>query len=221
MANNYKSATKEKRAEAARVMNASQQKKCHAVIHTAAAASGAAGIIPIPVADAIPISAAQITMVFGLGKIFDQKITEAVAKGLISTAASTFVGRNLVKFIPVVGWGISAAVAAGVTEAIGWTIAVDFAKDAKNSWEKEHNFNDVDAEPEEVKAESESERSKIDKIIDSLDERATLFLSGEKNASTDKAEYEELNQDFEKVLDYIDECHPLRQMYDDLVLLGL
>ena len=41
--------------------------KCAAVIHTATTAAAAAGIIPIPMADTIPITAAQITMIIGLG----------------------------------------------------------------------------------------------------------------------------------------------------------
>ncbi len=128
MSANYKSTAKQKRKEAKKMMTKDQLKKCHAIIHTASVASGAAGAIPIPVADALPISGIQITMVLSLGKVFEHKIGESTAKGLIASAASTFVGRNLVKLIPVVGWGISAAVAAGVTETIGWCLAVDFAK---------------------------------------------------------------------------------------------
>ena len=75
-------------------MTKSQLTKCNVAIHTASVASGAAGAIPIPVADALPITGAQVLMVIALGKVFDQKITESAAKGLIGAAASTFVGRN-------------------------------------------------------------------------------------------------------------------------------
>lgn len=37
--------------------------KCHAAIHTATVAAGAAGAIPFTLADTIPITAAQVTMV--------------------------------------------------------------------------------------------------------------------------------------------------------------
>ena len=50
--------------------------KCAAVIHTATTAAAAAGIIPIPMADTIPITAAQITMIIGLGHIFDISLSE-------------------------------------------------------------------------------------------------------------------------------------------------
>lgn len=143
MSKEYKKVISDKRLEAGKLMTKSQMNKCNAAIHSAAVLSGAAGAIPIPVADAIPITGVQVVMVLGLGKVFDQKITESAAKGLIGAAASTLVGRSLVKLIPVAGWFISAGVAAGVTEAIGWTIAVDFAKNARKEWERKKNAEDA------------------------------------------------------------------------------
>lgn len=127
MANDYKKVISSKKAEAKGLMTDDQVVKCNVAIHTASVAAGAEAFIPIPGVDAVPITATQITMIIALGKIFDQKISESAAKAVIGAAASTFVGRSLVKLIPVAGWAASAAVAAGVTEAIGWTAAVDFA----------------------------------------------------------------------------------------------
>ena len=137
MASDYKSIIKDKRLEAGKLMTEDQIGKCNAAIHIASVASGASGAIPIPVADAVPISAAQISMVIALGKIFNQEITSSVAKGIIGAAASTFVGRNLVKLIPIVGWAASAVVAAGVTEAIGWIVATDMAKNYRKEYERQ------------------------------------------------------------------------------------
>lgn len=125
---------KEKKEKFKKKVTPEQFKKANVAIHTASVAAGAAGFIPVPVADAIPISVAQITMVISLGKIFGKQVSESTAKAIIGAAASTFVGRNVVKVIPVVGWGISAAVAASITEAIGWMAALDFAEktDEKN-----------------------------------------------------------------------------------------
>lgn len=139
MAQDYKKVIKDKRLEAGKLMTNDQITKVNVAIHTAAVAAGASGVIPIPVADAIPMSAAQVTMVIALGKIFGQKIGESAAKGLLGAAASTFVGRELFKLIPVVGWITSAGIAAGVTEAIGWTLAVDFAKTARTEYERKKN----------------------------------------------------------------------------------
>lgn len=155
MGNEYKKIISDKKIEAGRLMSNKQVSDCNIAIHTASAAAAAGGAIPLPGVDAVPISAAQLAMVFALGKIFNQKVTESAAKGLIGAAASTFVGRNLVKLIPIVGWGVSAVVAAGVTEAIGWSIAVDFAKSYKKDAE---NLNaeirrTIEKTEEEIRAE--------------------------------------------------------------------
>ena len=131
----YKEVIKDKKLEAGNLMNDDQLAKCNGIIHTASVASGVAGAVPISIADAIPISAAQITMVIALGKVFGQKIEEAGAKSIIAAAASTFV----IKLIPFVGWGVSAVVAAGVTEAIGWTVALDFAKSYRQEYMRQQN----------------------------------------------------------------------------------
>lgn len=98
MAEKYKRVIADKKSQANRLMNKDQLTKCNLAIHSASAASAAAGAVPIPVADAIPITAAQVTMVLALGKVFDAKISESAAKGLIGAAASTFVGRSLIPY---------------------------------------------------------------------------------------------------------------------------
>lgn len=226
MAKDYKKVTDDKKLQAKRLMNKSQFTKCSIAIHTASAASGVAGAVPIPVADAVPITGAQVTMVLALGTIFDTHITESVAKGLIGAAASTFVGRNLVKMIPVVGWGISAAVAAGVTEAIGWTIAVDFAKDAKNRWEKGDTATNS-APPEEDASETDGpdadDRANAaetsEDCRENLKKRAEPFLSGEKKRSECETEFSALLSDIEKILDDLPGDDPLREIYDALTLI--
>lgn len=150
--NNYKKIMTESRLEAGYLMTEKQIGWCNGIIHTAAVACGVCGAIPIPVVDALPISTAQITMVISLGKVFEQKITESAAKSIITAAASTLIGRAAVKFIPVVGWITSAGVAAGVTEAMGWTIAVDFAKKHRT----EYKFEREKQENAERKAEYEN-----------------------------------------------------------------
>lgn len=226
MEKSYKEVTTDKKLQAKRLMNKKQFTKCKIAIHTASAASGVAGALPIPVADAFPITAAQVTMVVTLGKVFDAHITESVAKGLIGAAASTFFGRNLVKILPVIGWGISAAVAVGVTEAIGWTIAVDFAKDAKNKWEMEHTTTDNvpfgnDASGTEASniADEENAAGTVAAFKEDLKKRAEPFLSGEGKPSEFEKEFDALISDIEKILDDLPDNDPLRKMYDELSLI--
>ena len=111
-------------------MPSEQKKKCSIAIHSATAASTLAGAIPLPIADAIPISAAQITMIIALGKVFDMTISKSAAKsiagvGLAITAGRT-VASSVAKLIPGVGSVVGAATAAAITEALGWIVADDF-----------------------------------------------------------------------------------------------
>ena len=226
MAEKYKKVIADKKIQAVRLMNKDQITKCNIAIHSASIASAAAGAIPIPVADALPITAAQVTMVMALGKIFDAKVTESVAKGLIGAAASTFVGRNIVKMIPILGWGISAAVAAGVTEAIGWTIAVDFAKDAKSRWEQS-TYSTEDTYQSDSDVEDQTDNPSSDKgadgssgnTVDDLVKRAKEFVSGKKARANHDDEYLTLLSEIEKILDDLPFSHPLRELYDKLSLI--
>lgn len=110
------------------------EKKCHIAIHSATAASAAAGAIPIPMSDAIPITAAQIGMVIALGKAFDITLSEAAAKSIMGVGLAQQAGRTVasgvLKMIPgvgtIVGGIVGASTAAALTEALGWTIADDF-----------------------------------------------------------------------------------------------
>ena len=214
MANKYKKKAAELKAQAARLMNREQQTKCNIAIHTASIASAAYGALPIMGADAIPISATQITMVISLGKIFDMKLTESAAKGLIKAATSTIIGRNLVKIIPIVGSVVSATVAASITEAVGWSVAVDFAKKAKTRWE-EDNCPIEDEVPSELDTEDESIHVSDDDI-DNMIKRANEFISGEKTRSVHENEFSALLTDIEKVLIDLPQNHPLRKSYRDL-----
>ena len=43
------------------------KRKCNIIIHSATGASAVAGLIPIPMSDAIPITAAQLGMIIKIG----------------------------------------------------------------------------------------------------------------------------------------------------------
>ena len=223
MTGKYKRVITDKKSQANRLMNKNQFTKCNLAIHSASAASAVAGAVPIPVADAIPITTAQVSMVLALGKVFDSKITESTAKGLIGAAASTFVGRSLIKFIPIVGWGVSAAVAAGVTEAIGWTIAVDLAKDAKRRWEEEHhiaiNSTPNSAEHASVGPNEQADSEQTEDKIEVLTKMAKEFISGEKTKAEHEDEFHSLLSNIEKILDSLPYDHELLKLYDKLSLI--
>lgn len=110
------------------------EKKCHVAIHSATVASAAAGAAPIPMSDAVPITAAQIGMIIALGKSFDITISGAAAKSIAGVGLTQQAGRavasNILKMFPgagtVIGGIVGATTAAALTEALGWIIADDF-----------------------------------------------------------------------------------------------
>ena len=110
------------------------ERKCHIAIHSATTAATAAGAIPIPMSDAVPITAAQIGMIIALGKVFDITLSQAAAKSIASVTLAQQTGRavasNILKAIPgvgtVIGGIVGASTAATLTELLGWIVANDF-----------------------------------------------------------------------------------------------
>ena len=113
-------------------MDTATRQKCNKIIASAAAAAGLAGVAPIPLADTIPITAAQIA----LGKVFDFTISESAAKSVLSIMTAQTVGRtvfaNLIKAIPgagtIVGGVVASATASAITTALGKVVSEDFYK---------------------------------------------------------------------------------------------
>src|SRR5260370_41354238 len=107
-------------------MSLSLNEKVHGVIHTAAASAGAvgAGLAQLPMADSIPITAIQGSMISAIALIHGRSITEARAISLLGTFAATIADRTisewLIGWVPGIGNAINASTAAGLTEAVGW-----------------------------------------------------------------------------------------------------
>ena len=110
-------------------MDSAQQKRCHAIIHSAAAAAAGvgAGLAQIPGSDNAVIVPIQIAMITSLGHVFGINLTTSAAHAALSTAAASVVGRGvsqfLVGWIPGIGNAINASTAFAVTESIGWAYA--------------------------------------------------------------------------------------------------
>jgi uncharacterized protein (DUF697 family) len=115
-------------------MSLSTNEKVHGVIHAAAVSAGGvgAGLAQLPMADAIPITAIQVSMISAIALIHGRSISEATATSLLGTFAATIGGRTisqwLVGWIPVIGNAINATTAAGLTEAVGWAANAYFEK---------------------------------------------------------------------------------------------
>lgn len=117
-------------------MTNSQKAKCHAIIHAASAscAGVGAGLAQLPGTDNAAIVPIQVTMTISLGHVFGKSLTESTALATIGTMTTTTVGRAisqaLVGWIPGVGNAVNAVTAASITEALGWLLAEEFAKES-------------------------------------------------------------------------------------------
>ena len=124
------------RLENGKLTTVKQAMYCHLIIHIAAVINAIIGAVPLPFIDAIPIGVVQIIMTVLLGKVFEQKFSLSLFKGVIVWCAASFIGRGLVQFVPVVGWIVSALVALIVTEAVGWAVQKDMAESFRLEWRR-------------------------------------------------------------------------------------
>lgn len=86
--------------------------------------------VPLPLATMPVLTALQVTLVTLLGRLYGQTINLSQAGGVISAIAGGFVaqaiGRELVKFVPVVGSVVAASWAGAYTWALGEGACVYF-----------------------------------------------------------------------------------------------
>lgn len=89
-----------------------------------------AAAVPLPFATMPVLTALQVSMVGLIGQLYGQTLSPSQAGGLVSTIAGGFlaqaIGRELVKFIPVLGSVIAASWAAAYTWALGEAACVYF-----------------------------------------------------------------------------------------------
>lgn len=106
--------------------------KCHAIIHPASLGAGVvgAGLAQLPGSDNAVLLPIQVSMLIGLGAVFNLDIKEAGAKGLVLNYGASLAGRAasqyIVGWIPGYGNVINATTAASLTEAMGWLAVEDF-----------------------------------------------------------------------------------------------
>lgn len=114
-------------------MTSNQEEKCHAIIHSHAAAAAAGNLIPVPGLDLAADMTTLTTMAFALAAVFGANITGAVAQNLVIGAlkkqAMKAIFKSGLKVVPILGQMIGAAVSVSMLEAAGWVMAKEL--DAK------------------------------------------------------------------------------------------
>lgn len=109
-------------------IKSAQEKSCRVLIHSTATICAGIAAIPIPVADIIPITSAQVGLIISIGYVSGRSLTLGNARDFMAAAGLNVGGafalreaaRALVKFVfPGGGLVISAGVAYAGTWAIG------------------------------------------------------------------------------------------------------
>lgn len=115
-------------------MTEQERNKCHIIIHSASAASGAGNVVPLPGLGAAADMTAMTMMAVSLASVFGRDLTAAVARGAAYAALKKvilkqpmkYLAKECVKLIPFLGQAISATVSVALTEAAGWQLAEEF-----------------------------------------------------------------------------------------------
>lgn len=101
----------------------------------AATASASVALLPLPMADVLPLLGVQTGLVLTIARIYGYDITPARARELIATFGVAFaartVHRQLSKLLGAPGWVLSAAVAASATVGMGYAAMMWFERGEK------------------------------------------------------------------------------------------
>lgn len=104
-----------------------------------AVAAASVALIPLPVADVIPLLGVQTGLVLTIARIYGYDITPARAKELIGTFGVAFAARTIYrelgKLLGAPGWILSAVVASSATIAMGYASMLWFERGEKPTQE--------------------------------------------------------------------------------------
>lgn len=109
------------------------------VISGAASTAGLVALTPLPFLDFIPLLGVQISLVLGVARIYDYKITLRRAREILGVLGGGFLARTafyeLVKIGGPPAWLVAAAVAAGTTVSMGYAAMIWFERGERVSRE--------------------------------------------------------------------------------------
>lgn len=109
------------------------------VISGAATTAGFVALTPLPFLDFVPLVGVQVSLVLGVARIYDYRITLRRAREIIGVLGGGFLARTafyeLVKIGGPPAWVIAAAVAAGTTVSMGYAAMIWFERGERVSRE--------------------------------------------------------------------------------------
>lgn len=102
------------------------------LITRSASTASLVALTPLPFVDFIPLVALQVSLILGIARIYDYRLTAARAREALSVFGAGFVARTLfyelAKFGGPPTWLLAAAVAAGTTVALGYAAILWFER---------------------------------------------------------------------------------------------
>ena len=112
-------------------MTESEKSKCHAIIHSHAAACAAGNLVPVPGVGLAADIVAMTSMCLALSAVFGGNLTKNAAKGLAVAALKRTVlkhpikviAKELSKLVPYLGQIVAPTVSVALMEATGWALA--------------------------------------------------------------------------------------------------
>lgn len=109
------------------------------VISGAATTAGVVALTPLPFLDFVPLVGVQVSLILGVARIYNYRITLRRAREIIGVLGGGFVARTafyeLVKIGGPPTWLIAAAVAAGTTVSMGYAAMIWFERGERLSRE--------------------------------------------------------------------------------------
>ena len=100
--------------------------------HGAASTAAAIALAPLPILDVVPLLAVQVSLVLGIARIYDYRITLRRARELVATFGLGLLGRTLFQELSRLGgppgWLLAAAIAASTTAVMGYAAAIWFER---------------------------------------------------------------------------------------------
>lgn len=107
------------------------KKSAQKAINNASIAATIAAFVPIPFADSAILLPIQASMITGIYKSYDKKITDGVVNGVLTSMSAATLGKGVAggifKLVPgvgtVAGGVISSGIAVSITQAMGYAVA--------------------------------------------------------------------------------------------------
>jgi small GTP-binding protein len=101
-------------------------------ISGAASTAAVIALTPLPIVDVVPLLAVQSSLVLGIARIYNYRITPARARELAVTFGLGFLGRTLFQELSKLGgppgWVLAAAIASATTVVMGYAAVVWFER---------------------------------------------------------------------------------------------